>query len=264
MEQTKIRGGFGKPLFETHSQVPHHLIDIKNPDEEYSAAEFKKDALKAIRGILRRGKFPILAGGTGLYVKAVIDNLEIPAVKADQRLRKKLENEMAREGLHSIFQRLVKLDPEAAYMVDPKNPRRVIRALEVAIKTKKPFSAARKIGSPLFNALKIGVFPGKEILKKKIEARAEQMFKKGLVKEVGELLKKYGPGRKAFDAIGYREIIDYLEGKISLAEAKELIKKHTRGYAKRQMTWFKRDPEIHWIKDEKEAVTLTKNFLGNN
>ncbi len=254
--------GTAKPPKHERGGTPHYLIDIRNPNEDYSVAGFKKDATAAIKKILHRKKLPILVGGTGLYVKTVVDNLNIPAVKADPLLRKKLEKEIDHNGLGRLFQKLIELDPEAAYIVDPKNPRRVIRALEVALKTKKPFSATQKTGPPPFSTLKIGLRPTKEILKKKIEARAEQMFKNGLVKEVEKLVKKYGSDHKAFDAIGYREIVDYLDGKITLGEAEELVKKNTWHYAKRQMTWFKKDKEIHWVKPGREPLTLLRKFLS--
>jgi tRNA dimethylallyltransferase len=266
--------------------IIHHLIDIKNPDEDYTVAEYKNDAINAIRTILKKKKLPILVGGTGLYVKAVVDNLDIPAVRPDVKLREKLEREITAKGLPHLFQKLIELDPEAAYIVDGKNPRRVIRALEVALITGKPFTAQRKKGERLFDSLKIGMYvaPGK--LKKRIERRADKMVKNGLGNEVKQLVKKYGTKPVAFDAIGYREIINYLETRIgadqgadrrgydirknqrfnrresaSLNEAVELIKKKTWDFAKRQMTWFRKDKEIQWIKSDGEALPLVRKFL---
>lgn len=239
--------------------IPHYLIDIKNPNEDYSVAEYKRDAINAINDISKRGKLPILVGGTGLYAKAAVDNLTIPEVKADPRLRKRLEVQIKKEGLAAVAKKLVSLDPEAASIVDLKNPRRVIRALEIVLKTKQSFSASRKSGPPLYEAMQIGLFPGKEKLAKRIKKRTEEMFKNGLAKEVKTLLKKYPPSPKhygkaspycrAFDGIGYREVIDYLNGKISLPEAEELINKNSINYAKRQMTWFKKDKRIRWVED---------------
>jgi tRNA dimethylallyltransferase len=252
--------------------VAHHLIDIKNPDESYTVADYKRDALRAIQDILRRHKLPIIVGGTGLYVKAIIQNLSIPRVKADPKLRKKLEDEMAHKGLAHLFKKLVALDPEAEYIVDPKNPRRVIRALEVILKTKKPFSAKRKSGPLLFEALQIGLFPGKEKLKQRIEKRVDAMMKAGLLKEVGDLARRYGMTQKtlrrrpvqAFDSIGYRELIPCLEGKKSVEEAVAEIKRNTWHYAKRQMTWWKKDKEIIWIKNPRQAIAKVEKFLQKN
>ena len=244
--------------------IPHYLINIKNPDENYTVAEYKRDAIKAINKIIKKKKLSILVGGTGLYIKAIVDNLNIPKVAPDFKLRKKLEKEIKKYGLNFVFNKLIKLDPEAAYVIDPNNPRRIIRALEIAIKTGKPFSAQRKTGKPLFNFIEIGIRLSDNILNKRINKRVDLMIKSGLLEEVKNLVKKYGPKQQSFDAIGYREIIDFLNGKISLEEATELIKKNTRNYAKRQMTWFKKNKRIHWIRNEKEAEKLIKKFLKNN
>jgi tRNA dimethylallyltransferase len=267
-----------------NSRVAHHLIDIKNPDEPYTVAEYKHDAIRAIRNILKRKKLPILVGGTGLYVSAVADNLEIPNVKPNPTLRKKLEKKIKTRGLESLFEELVKLDPEAAYIVDPKNPRRVIRALEVALTTGKPFSSQRKKGKPLFRMLKIGIAIPKEKLRKRINQRMDKMIKSGLVNEVIGLMRNYGADCPAFDAIGYREIIDYLRSAstnsesdtnlrirkfeinslfadVAFRQAIEAIKRNTWRYAKRQMTWFKKDKGIRWIKSEKQALRLVKELL---
>jgi tRNA dimethylallyltransferase len=240
--------------------VRHYLLDIKNPDEPYTVAGYKKDALRAIRSVLRRKKLPILVGGTGLYIQAITDNLDIPAVPPSPALRKKLEARLDRYGLAKLFEELVKLDPEAAYIVDGKNPRRVLRALEVAIITGKPFTSQKKKGKKLFETLKIGLNPAD--LKERIEKRGKLMGEDGLAPEVKGLIKKYGKGIQALDAIGYREIIQYLNGDLSLKEALELMIKNTKNYAKRQMTWFKRDKEIRWIKNEKEVEKLARKFLA--
>jgi len=251
--------GTAKPTKYEQKKIRHYLIDIKNPNKKYTVAEFKKDAIRAINAILHRGRLPILVGGTGLYVRAVVDNLIIPEAKADLHLRKELESELQKKGLEYLFQKLVKLDPEAAYIVDPKNPRRVIRALEITIKTGESFSKQRKRGMPLFDTLIIGLNPKKEILKRRIENRVDQMIKNGLVTEVKNLIKRYGINQKSFDAIGYREIICYLKGLLSLTETRELIKKNTVSYAKRQMTWFKKDKKIIWIGDKRKALLVARN-----
>ncbi|OGD33284.1 tRNA (adenosine(37)-N6)-dimethylallyltransferase MiaA [Candidatus Azambacteria bacterium RIFCSPHIGHO2_01_FULL_44_55] len=254
--------GTAKPTKKEMAAIPHYLIDINNPDENYTVAEYKRDAVKAIKSILKKGKLPILVGGTGLYVKSVIDNLEIPNVPPDPKLRQKLELRIKNYGLKSLYNELIKLDPEAAYIVDPHNPRRIIRALEIALKTKKPFSAQRKAGRMIFDFIEFGIYRPKEELEKRIDKRIDLMMKDGFLKEVKELVEKYGQNNQNFDTIGYREIIDYLNRKITLPEAVELIKKNTRNYAKRQMTWFRKDKRIRWIKDEKEALSLGASFLS--
>lgn len=244
--------GTAKPPISQREDVPHHLIDIKNPDEEYTVADYKNDAVAAIKDILKRNKLPILVGGTGLYIDAVLDNLDIPKIKADPELRAKIEQDIEENGLAAVFKKLVDRDPEAAYVVDPKNPRRVVRALEVAIVTGEPFTAQRKKNGPLFDALKIGMNLPPEVLRERINLRIDLMLQDGLVHEVETLIKKYGKTCAAFDAIGYREIIDYLDGKMFLEQAADIMKHNTWHYAKRQMTWFRKDKNIQWITSKEE------------
>ncbi len=254
--------GTAKSSKKEQDKVSHWLLDIKKPNQNYTVAEYKNDAVKKINQILKRNKLPILVGGTGLYIKAVAENLDIPKVKANPFLRAKIEKEIEKYGLDYAFKKLIKLDPESAYIVDPKNPRRVIRALEVTLLTKKPFSEQRKPGNPIFDVLEIGISVPKEKLQKRINQRVDEMIEKGLVKEVKSLIKKYGPDQQAFDAIGYREIIEYLNNKTTLEQATKIMKTNTSHYAKRQMTWFKRDKRIYWIKNRKEAEHHIDKFLS--
>jgi tRNA dimethylallyltransferase len=251
--------GTAKPL--DLKGVPHYLLNIRNPNQNYTVSEYKKDAIKVIRNIQKNGKLPIMVGGTGLYIKAVVENLDIPKIKADPLLRQKVEKEAEKYGLDYVFQKLVELDPEAAYIIDSKNPRRVIRALEITLLTQKPFSQQRKSGNPLFDVLEIGISAQKDELKKRIDSRVDEMLKQGLVKEAENLINKYGAKQQAFDAIGYREIIDYLTNNKTLEKARDEIKINTWHYAKRQMTWFNSDKKVNWIKDCKEAEKLVQKFL---
>ena len=245
--------------------IPHNLINIRNPDEEYTVAEYKRDAMRAIREILRHGKLPILVGGTGLYVKAVLENLEIPRAKTNLRLRKKLEERIKKGRLNSLAHELLRLDPEAAYIVDLKNPRRVIRALEVALTTGKPFTAQRKKGPPLFDELQIGTKIPSKKLRERIEKRVDEMVSAGLVEEVKNLVRKYGRTPVLMNTIGYKEIAEYLpvDSKENSAVSKvaDQIKLNTWQYARRQMTWFRKDKKIQWVKDARAAQRLVRNFL---
>lgn len=256
--------GTAKPTAGEQRAIPHHLIDIKDPSEDYTVAEYQRDAVRAIKDILNRGKLPILAGGTGLYLRAVLSNLAIPEATADPALRAKLEQEIAESGIAGVFGQLVALDPEAEYTVDARNPRRVIRALEVALATGEPFTAQRKKNEPLFDALALGIRTQNDALRERINARADQMVAHGLIEEVRGLIEKYGTGVPALDAIGYREIIQYLENKISLVRAVALIKTDTWHYAKRQMTWFKKEEGVRWITGQMEASGLAATFLDKN
>ena len=254
----KLREGGG----ELYSQkIRHHLINIRNPNQNYTLAQYKRDAAKTIRQIQKRGKIPFLVGGTALYIWAILENPEIPEVKPNARLRKQLEKNLKSRGVGYLYQKLIRKDPEAAYIIDPKNPRRIIRALEIMQATGKPFSDTRKKGQPLFDYLLLGAKQPKTKLKNSISKRTRKMIKAGLVGEVKNLIKKYGSKGQAFDAIGYREIIDYLNGKITLDEARELIISNTWHFSGRQMTWFKKLPII-WINNKKQAEKLIKDFLN--
>ncbi|MGD1003496.1 MAG: tRNA (adenosine(37)-N6)-dimethylallyltransferase MiaA [Minisyncoccia bacterium] len=253
--------GTAKPTAAERRAIPHHLIDIKDPDEDYTVADYQRDAIAAINSIIARGNVPLLVGGTGLYVRAVLENLDIPKTVANPELRAQIEKEIADVGLEAVFKKLVALDPEAAYVVDPKNPRRVVRALEVAIATGVPFTAQRAKHAPLFDTLVLGLNPAPEILRERIDRRVDAMMRDGLVHEVSTLIKKYGQAPTAFDAIGYREIVAHLDGALSLEDATTVIKMDTWHYAKRQMTWFKKSNRIHWIEGINESFPLAQNFL---
>jgi len=253
--------GTAKPTKKELKSVPHYLINIKSPNQDYSVAEYKRDAVSAINKIIKSNKIPILVGGTGLYVSAIVNNLEIPEIKENKKLRAKIEKEIKEKGLDFVFNKLAALDPEAAYIVDPKNPRRIIRALEIAIVSGKKFSEQRKTGKPLYDVLEIELNYSPEALKKRITKRIKNMIKSGLIDEVKNLVKKYGYNCKAFDSIDYREIIDYLRSHISLEQAIKQIENNTWHYAKRQMTWFKKySPKAKWVKNFREAEKLIRDF----
>ncbi len=254
--------GTAKPTMEQRLKIPHYLIDIIPPDREFTVAEFKEEALKVIHGIHRRYKIPFLVGGTGLYISSIVDNLDIPRVPPDKKLRTNLEKKIFKYGLDYLWQKLMKLDPQAAGFVQRQNPRRIIRALEVCLKAKKPFSQLRRKNEPLFDCLQIGLALSKQKLFKRIDQRTEQMIEKGLIDEVKELIKKYPSNLPSLNTIGYQEIIAYLKNEIGLNETVDLIKKNTRQYARRQMTWFKKDKTVKWIKTSEEAEKLVKNFLA--
>lgn len=220
----------------------HHLIDIVNPDEDFNAALFKKEALKLINQIVEKGKFPILVGGTGLYIKAIVENLDFPPLKPNKKLRKDLEKKTTEE----LFKMYKKLDKKGAGIIDKNNKRRLIRAIEVCLSIKEPFFKERK-GEPLFDVLQIGIKVNKKELKEKIDKRVDLMFKRGLEKEVEKLYKKYGFEMPVMKTIGYQEWRDYFKGLTSREEVKERIKTNTFNFAKRQMTWFKKDKSIRWI-----------------
>ena len=238
------------------SGIKHYLINVVKPDQGFTLAQYKRLAVKAIKDIQKRDKLPFLVGGTGLYIQAIVDNLQIPRVKPDKKLRNKLEKLTNQE----LLQKLKKTDPLTAKTIDLNNRRRLIRALEVCLKTKKPFSQQRRKGRTLFDICQIGLKLNKKILERRINQRVEQMFKMGLIKETKKLAKRYSLELPAMSGIGYQETSQYLQGKINLRQTKELIKRRTRQYARRQMTWFKKDRRINWIKNYSDAQKVVYSF----
>ncbi len=249
--------GTAKPTKKQLSQIPHHLIDIIKPSKAFNAAVYKKMAVKAVKDIQKRGKTPFLVGGTGLYIQAIVDNLSFLQVPARKRLRNNLEKETTKK-LFAIYK---KLDPEGAKLIDKENRRRLIRAIEVCLVTKKPYWEQRKQGSPLFETLQIGINLSQETLKKNNEARVKKMLRLGLIKEVSSLAKNYGWEIPTMQTIGYQEWLPYFKKKASKQEVIAEIKTHTLQFAKRQITWFKRDERIIWNKDYQTIKALIKEFL---
>ncbi len=237
--------------------VPIYMLDLINPDKTFSLADYKKIALKKIYEIQNKDKLPILVGGTGLYISSITDNLEIPKAPANKSLR----NELEQKDSADLFKVLQKLDPDSAESIGRNNKRKLIRALEVYKITGKPFSKSQIKGTPLFNILEIGIQIDRKELYEKIDKRVDQMIKSGIIEETKKLQEKYSSDLPAMTGIGYKEIGSYLRSEISLDEAIQQIKWHTHQYARRQITWFKRDNRIRWIKDYQEAKKLIEEFL---
>ncbi|MCK4968450.1 MAG: tRNA (adenosine(37)-N6)-dimethylallyltransferase MiaA [Candidatus Aenigmarchaeota archaeon] len=242
--------------------IPHHLLDVANPDQKFTVGQYKQQAIKTIRQIQHKRKLPFLVGGTALYLKTIADNFLIPSIMPDLSFRKEMEEKIKKQGIDHIYQRLIKLDPLAKDFVQANNPRRIIRALEVIEKTGKPFSQLRKRGPALFNILKIGIQIDRQKLYQRIDRRVEQMIKMGLVEEVKQLLKKYPANLSSFSGIGYREITNYLNKEIALPQAIQQIKYATHRYARRQMTWWRQDERINWIDKQSSAIRLIKKFIS--
>ena len=216
--------------------VPHHLIDIVEPEHNYSVAEFKDDASKKIDEIISRGKTPIVAGGTGLYFRILLENYALPKIECKPELRAELEK-LSNDELYNEI--LIK-DPVYAQKVHPNNKIRLVRVLEVIRTLNKPFSEACGLKEPEYDVE--WIFPkikSREELYARINRRADIMLKEGIVEETEALLKKHGRIKNITGTIGYQEIIEYLDGKVSLTEAIENLKMNTRRYAKRQLTWFR-------------------------
>lgn len=231
--------------------VPHYLIDIVEPAEPYSVAEYQRLAREIIDDISQRGKIPILVGGTGLYVRSVIDKLEFPSGEISSEVRKQLEERARVEGPDVLYKELIEKDPAAADIVHPNNVRRVIRALEVIELTGRPFSSYHgewKSREALYDLEMFGLTMDREQLRERINRRVDNMIEAGLLDEVKSLVEHgYERFLTSQQAIGYKELIGYLNGETPLEEAIETIKARTRQYAKRQLTWFRADPRVHWI-----------------
>jgi tRNA dimethylallyltransferase len=240
--------GTAKPMPAERARAPHHLIDVVDPDQPLTLAEYQRLAYAAIADIHARGRLPLLVGGTGLYVRAVLDGLRIPAAPPDAKLRARLEEEAAAAGALALHARLAALDPTAAARIDPRNVRRVIRALEVCLTTGRPISEQQQAAPPPYRTLRLGLTRPRAELYARIDARVDAMLAAGLVDEVRALLARgYSPHLPALSGLGYRQIIRYLAGELSLEEAVQEIKRQTRRFVRQQQTWFRPDdPRIHW------------------
>jgi tRNA dimethylallyltransferase len=249
--------GTGKITKKEMQGIPHYLLDVASPKKRFTVVQYRKLALKAINKIFKKGKLPILCGGTGFYIQAVIDRVIIPEVKPDWRLRFNLNQLETGE----IFNKLKKLDPKRTQTIDRKNRRRLIRALEIVIKTKKPIPVLKK--SPLpYPVLIIGIKKEKRELKRLIRKRFFKWLKEGFLREVLKLRKINLSWQKIEEfGIHYRVAAQYLQNKITDRELIENSLRELQNYAKRQMAWFKKDKRIHWIKSYNQAERLTKNFL---
>jgi tRNA dimethylallyltransferase len=256
--------GTAKPTPEEQARVPHHLIDIANPDQILSLAVFQQKAREAITDIHTRKKLPFLVGGTGQYVRAVTQGWSPPEVSPNQRLREELESMKEDKGIYWLYEKLKDLDRDSAEKIDPRNFRRTIRALEVILTTGKRFSEQRgQTGLSPYHLLTIGLTRPRAELYTRVDARIESMFANGFLEEVkGSLEKGYSPTLPTMSAIGYRECVAVLEGQITVEEAKQLIRRATRIFVRRQANWFKEsDPDIFWYRVEDGTVdAIEKNI----
>ncbi len=238
--------------------VPHHLIAFRDPDKTLTAAEVKDLAVRTAQEIVARGRLPIFAGGTGLYADMIARNFIVPEVPPDAKLRARL----AKRPTASLFRDLARKDPVYASRITPQNRRYVIRALEVIAATGRPFSEQQKEGESIFNLRKIGIQRPRAEAYERIDRRVDRMMADGLLAEARRLGKKYGWDVASLSGLGHKQLGLYLDKKISLDEAVRLIKRDTRHFAKRQMTWFRRDKAIKWVRNKRDAEKLVKAFLG--
>ena len=230
-----------KPTIEEMDGIPHHLIDIVEPEVDYSVADFYDDARDKIYEIIERGKTPIVAGGTGLYFRVLLETYDLPRVEANPKLRE----ELSLREREDLLDELKTLDPVGYEKIKDANLRRIIRALEITKILGKPFSQAAVEKEPEFDVeWKMPIIESREILYERINKRVDLMVEQGVIEETQNLLKKHGRIKNFVCTIGYQEILTYLDDENSLEEALDKLKQHTRNYAKRQLTWFRKNPEL--------------------
>lgn len=258
--------GTAKPMPEERKRVRHHFIDIKYPDEYYSAGKFGREARKVIKDLHSQGKQAIVVGGSGLYIRALVDGFFEKQV-FDQSLKEKLKKEIREQGVQSLYLRLQQVDAESAEKIHPNDAHRIVRALEVFELTGVPLSQFQKQSAQKadFEPLFFGLTRPRQKLYQMIENRVHHMLQLGLVQEVRDLQARgYTEKLNSMQTVGYKEVFDFLRGEIDYEQMVRLIKQHTRNYAKRQLTWFRKDKRIHWLQlGEQESVNkYVEKILG--
>lgn len=239
--------GTAKPTAEERCGIPHYMIDIIPPERLYSAGDYKKDASEAVEKIISKGRIPIVVGGTGFYVRSLLGGLDIPDVPADENFRAEMDKFVEDYGRQALYDKLAAIDKTTADKLHYNDNVRVTRALEIFHATGKTMSEISSISKPPYEVFYAGLNArDRAYLYDRANRRVDKMIESGLVDEVHRLVQKYGRTLPILKTLGYKEICEYFDGKISLEEAVGLIKKHTRNYAKRQLTWFRANPEIHW------------------
>ncbi len=257
--------GTNKPSPAERASVPHHVIDVIEPDEDFSLAMYHQLAIEALKAIQQKGKLPLLVGGSGLYVWSLVEGWKIPQVPPDQKLRRRLEARAEQEGSQSLYQELQDIDPMTAAKINPRNTRRIIRALEIYHTTGQPPSQLQHKEAPGFPILLIGLTRERSELYRRIDWRVDKMIQMGLVEEVEQLLKKgYSPSLPSMSGIGYKQIGQFLRGEMTLPQAIDKIKYETHRLARHQYAWFRlSDSRIHWF-DTSEAEAKASIVALNN
>lgn len=255
--------GTAKPSADEQALVRHHMLDVADPNESYTVAQYQDEASQAIKEIAGRGRLPIVVGGTGFYARALLEGLDIPAVPPQPELRAELSSLAEAEGNLALKFKLTKVDPEAAAKINVNDRFRLIRALEVSRVLGKPFSQAARRSRPAYRTIWIGLTVGDRLwLKQAIARRLEQQMKAGLLDEVDSLLKRYGPCRSLVNTVNYKELVAHLNGHCDLSEACAQCIGHSYQLARRQLTWFRPNPQIHWLPvDELTACDMKERAL---
>ena len=248
--------GTAKPTREEQQRIPHHFIDIRDPDQYYSAGEYGREARRCIEDLLAQGRQPVVVGGSGFYISALVDGLFAPKI-SDPEVKIRWRQRIDEQGLPAVFHYLQQVDPITAARLHANDAQRMVRALEVYELTGRPISDFHKGQEEpaRFTPVFVGLTRPRHELCRRIEQRVDAMLAAGLVEEVKNLQERgYGPGLNALQTVGYQEVFQYLAGQIDYRRMTDLIKIHSRRYAKRQMTWFRRDSRIQWLDIEKESI----------
>lgn len=259
--------GTAKPSLAERAQVPHHMIDVVTPQVEYTAGDYGRDARAAIAAIHARGKVPIVAGGTGLYLRAVLEGLS-PVPKRDEALRERLRLHAEKRGAHSLHRILQRVDAQAAARIHTNDVPKVLRAVEVCLLERRPMSEAWQEAKPEplrgFRILQFGLNPAREALYTRLNARCAAMFAEGLVEETRTLMATYGPACRAFTALGYAQAMAEIHGAMTRAEAVAAAQQGHRNYAKRQWTWFRKTVSMQWINSfgQQAVETVLQHLPG--
>jgi tRNA dimethylallyltransferase len=263
--------GTAKPALQDRNRIPHHLIDVADPTEQFTAGDYSRLARAAIAGIHARGHMPVVVGGTGLYLRALLEGLFAGPARSEE-LRERLRQRQAVRGTEHLHRLLQKLDPPAAAIIHTNDVPKLIRAIEVCLSARQSMTVMWQAGrDPLrgFRTLRIGLNPTREALYKRVNLRAQAMFKQGLVEETRMLKDRYGEAARPLASLGYKQVQQFLCGELSLEQAIAAAQQGHRNYAKRQMTWFRREPDVEWIngfgddaKVQKQAEELVSKALA--
>jgi len=261
--------GTAKPTPAERRQVPHHLIDVADPSEAFTAGDYSRLARSALAEIAARKKLPIVTGGTGLYLRALIDGL-FPAPQRSEEIRTRLRTAEAAKGATWLHRILTRLDPKASGQIHPNDTPKLIRAIEVCLTARQPITQAWQAGREAlkgYRILRIGLNPGRKALYQRINHRAAQMFQNGLVEETRQLAQKYGANARPLTSLGYKQALATIKNEMSLPEAIATAQQGHRNYAKRQMTWFRREPEVNWLNgfgDEQEIREEAQEIVASS
>lgn len=258
--------GTAKPTVEEMQGIKHYVLDFVSPEERYSVADYKRDAKKAIKEIINKGKTPIVVGGTGLYIDSLIYEIEYPNIKFDEDYRQQLEKRVKEEGLEKLYEEAEKIDPSAIQKISQNDEKRILRILEIyhatgKTKTQQEIESRKKPAE--YDYRVYGLKWDREILYERINKRVDKMIEKGLIEEVKEILKKHKEFPTAMQGLGYKEVVEYLNGNDTKEEMIEKIKMETRRYSKRQMTWFRKNKQTIWLDGQAEVESNIDVILKN-